>query len=88
MLRQVLQLNLGVKAALGFHHHFRENAGIIVPLPEAFQISISPFVVNDEGHHIVAQALFEQNQPTDPAAAVLEGKNLLKAYMEPTFEME
>ena len=57
MLRQVLQLNLGIKAALGFHYHFRENAGVIVPLPESLQISVAPFVVNDEGHHIVAQAL-------------------------------
>ena len=82
MLRQVLQLNLGVKAALGFHHHFRENAGIIFPFPETFQISVAPFVVNDEGHHIVTQAFLEQNQPTDSAVAVLEGKYPLKAYME------
>lgn len=77
-----MQLNLSIKAALGFHHHFRQNAGVIVPLPETFQISVSPFVVDDEGHHIVPQALLEQDQPTDSAVAVLKGKNPLKAHME------
>ena len=82
MLRQILQLNLGVKAALGFHHHFRQNAGIIVPFPETLQISVSPFIINDEGHHIVPQALFEHKQTANAAISVLKGKSSLKPDME------
>ena len=54
MLRQHLQLNLGIEAALGFHYHFTQDTGIIVPFPDAFQVPAAALIVDDEGHDIVA----------------------------------
>ena len=45
---------MGFEAALGFHHHFTQDAGIIVPLPDTLQVPAAALIVDDEGHDIVA----------------------------------
>ena len=82
MLGQLLQLNLGIEAALGFHHNFSENAAVVVPFPKAFQVTGAALIIQDEGHHIMPQAFLEHDQPTDPTVVIFEGEDPLEAYVE------
>ena len=61
MLRQHLQLNLGIEAALGFHHNFTQDARIIVPLPDALQVPAAALIVQDEGHDLMPQTFLEHD---------------------------
>ena len=82
MLGQLLQLNLGIEAALGFHHDFGQDASVIVPFPEAFQVACPALIIQDEGHHIMPQAFLEHDQPSNSTVIVFEGENPLEAHME------
>ena len=82
MLGQLLQLNLGIEAALGFHHHFSQNTAVVVPFPEAFQVACPALIIQDKGHHIMPQAFLEHDQPSDSAVTIFERKDPLEAHME------
>ena len=79
---EFLELDLGFEAVLGFHYHVYQFVSVGVPLFDPAQVSGAAFVVDDEGHHIVAQTFLEHKQSTDAAIAVLEGEDFLKTDME------
>ena len=82
MLGQLLQLNLGIEAALGFHHNFGQNAAVIVPFPKTFQITCPALIVQNEGHHIMPQAFLEHDQASNSAVVIFERKDPFEAHME------
>ena len=51
---------------------------ILVPCPDAAQVSRAALVINDEGHDAMVQALLEHNQSTHATVTVFEGEDLLK----------
>lgn len=53
---EFLEFDLGFKAVLGFHDYIYQFVAIGVPFLDAAQIPGTAFVVDDEGHHIMAQA--------------------------------
>ena len=53
---ELLEFDLGFEAVLGFHDHVYQFVVVFVPLFDAAQIPGAAFVVDDEGHHIMAQA--------------------------------
>ena len=55
---------------------------ILVPFPDAAQVSGSALIINDEWHDIMEQALLKQNESANTTIAILEGENLLKPNME------
>lgn len=79
---EFLEFDLGFEAVLGFHYHVHKFVSIGVPLFDAAQIPGAAFVVDDEWHHIVAQAFLKEDQSAYPSVAVLEGEYLLKADVE------
>ena len=82
MLGQLLQLDLGIEAALGFHHNFGQNAAVIVPFPETFHVTGPALIIQNEGHHIMPQAFLKHDQPTDSTVVIFEGKDSFEAHME------
>ena len=79
---EFLEFDLGFEAVLGFHDYIHKFVSIGVPLFDATQIPGAAFIVDDEGHHTVAQAFLEHNQSADAAISILEGEDLLEADME------
>lgn len=79
---EFLELDLGFEAVLGFHYHVYQFVTVIVPFFDATKVAGSAFVVDDERHNIVAQALLEHQQSAYSPIAVLEGEDLLEADME------
>ena len=79
---ELLEFDLGFEAVLGFHYHVYQFVPVVVPFFDATEVSRTAFIVDDEGHHIVAQALFEHKQSAHAAVAVLKGKDLLEADAE------
>ena len=79
---ELLEFDLGFEAVLGFHHNVHQFVPVIVPLFDTPKVSGAAFVVNDEGHNVVAQAFLEHKQSAHAAVAVLEGEDLLEADME------
>lgn len=79
---EFLEFDLGFEAVLGFHYHVYQFVPVCVPFLDALKVAGSAFVIDDEGHNIVAQAFLEQDQSTNTAIAVLEGEYLLEADVE------
>ena len=79
---EFLELDLSFEAVLGFHHHIYQFVPVGVPFFDAAQIPGAAFIVDNEGHHIVAQAFLEHQQSTNTAISVLEGEDLLEPDME------
>ncbi len=79
---EFLELDLGFEAVLGFHYHIYQFVPVGMPFFDTPEIPGTAFVVDDEGHHIVAQALLEHKQSAHATVAVLEGEYLLKADVE------
>ena len=52
---ELLEFDLGFEAVLGFHYHVYQLIAVIVPLFDTSEVAGSAFVVDDKGHHIVAQ---------------------------------
>ena len=79
---ELLEFDLGFEAILGFHYHVHQFVVVIVPFLDAPEITGSPFIVDDEGHHIVAQAFLEHKQSANATVPVLEGEYFLEADVE------
>ena len=79
---ELLEFDLGFEAVLGFHYHVHQFVTVIVPLFDTTEVAGAAFVVDDEGHNIVAQAFLKEDQSAHAAVAVLEGEDLLKADVE------
>ena len=67
---------------MGFEAGSEQSGLVHIPFADAFEILRTPFIVEDEGRDLVAQALLEHEQPTDAPVAVSEGADALKAHME------
>ena len=59
---ELLELDLGFEAFLGFHDYIHQFVVVNLPFFDATEVAGAAFVVDDEGHHIVAQAFLEQDQ--------------------------
>ena len=79
---ELLKLDLGFEAVLGFHYHVYQFVTVIVPLFDTTKVAGAAFVINNKGHHIVAQTFLEHKQSAYTAVAVLEGEDLLEADLE------
>jgi hypothetical protein len=75
---EFLEFDLGFKAVLGFHYHVYQFVSVGVPLFDAAQIPGTAFVVDDEGHNVMAQAFLKHKQSAHAAVAVLKGEDLLE----------
>ena len=69
---ELLELDLGFEAVLGFHDHIHQFVPVGVPFLDAPKISGAAFVVDDKGHHIVAQTFLEHQQSAHATVAVLK----------------
>ena len=65
-----------------FHDHIHQFVAVGVPFLDATEVTRAAFVVDDEGHNVVAQALLEHQQSANATVAVLEGEDFLKADVE------
>ena len=79
---EFLELDLGFEAILGFHYHLHQFVPVSIPFFNATQIPGAAFIIDDEGHHTVAQAFLEHQQSAHPTVAVLKGEYFLKADVE------
>ena len=79
---ELLDLDLGFEAVLCFHYHVDQFVVVVVPLFDAPEIPGTAFVVDDEGHHIVAQAFLKEEQSAHTPVAVFKGEDFLKADVE------
>ena len=52
---ELLKFDLGFEAVLGFHYHVYQFVLVNLSLFDATEVSGAAFVVDDEGHNIVAQ---------------------------------
>ena len=55
---ELLEFDLGFEAFLSFHYYVHQFVPVGVPFFDAAQITGAALVVDDEGHHIVANLLF------------------------------
>ena len=58
---ELLEFDLGFEAVLGFHDYVYQFVPVGVPFFDATEVTGAVFVVDDEGHPIVAQAFFCSN---------------------------
>ena len=79
---EFLELDLGFEAVLGFHYHVHQFVPVNLPFLDATEVTGAAFIVDDEGHHIVAQAFLKEDQSTHTTVAVLEGEDLLEPDVE------
>ena len=79
---EFLELDVGFEAVLSFHDHIHQFVSVGVPFLDTAQIPGAAFVVDDERHHTVAQALLEHQESPYPSVAVLKGEDLLEADVE------
>ena len=79
---ELLEFDLGLEAILGFHYHVYQFVPVVVPFLDAPEVAGSAFVIDDKGHHIVAQTFLEHQQSTHATVAVLKGEYLLEANVE------
>ena len=79
---KLLEFNLGLKAVLGFHNNIYQFVPVAVPLFDSTKVSGATFIVDDEWHHIVAQAFLEHKQSANATVPVLEGEYFLEADVE------
>ena len=56
---ELLEFDLGFEAFLGFHNYVHQFVVVFVPFFDAPEVARAAFIVDDEWHHIVAQALLE-----------------------------
>ena len=69
---------MGFEAVLGFHHNIHQFVTVIRPLLDAAKVAGAALIVDDEMHHIVAQALLKQNKSTNTTFSIFKEKYLLK----------
>ena len=79
---EFLELDLGFEAVLGFHDYVYQFVPVVVPLFDTTEVAGAAFVVDDERHHIVAQAFLKEDQSAHAAIAILEGEDFLKPDAE------
>ena len=79
---EFLEFDLGFEAVLGFHYYVYQFVVVNLPFFDTPEVTGAAFVVDDERHHIVAQALLEHNESTYTTVAVLKGEYLLEADVE------
>ena len=79
---EFLELDLGFEAVLGFHYHVYQFVVVIVPFFDVADIAGTAFIIDDEGHNVVAQTFLEHKQSAHATVTVLEGEDLIKADME------
>lgn len=79
---QLLQVDPGLEASLCFEAGREQGGSIHVPFADAFEILRAPLVIEDERRDLMAQALFEHEQPADASIAIREGADAFKAHME------
>ena len=54
---ELLEFDLGLEAVLGFHYHFYQFVAVNLPLFDTTEMTGTAFIVDDEWHNAVAQAL-------------------------------
>ena len=69
---QLLQVNLGLEAGLGFQAGREQGGFVHIPFVDAFEVFRAPLVVEDARRDLMAQALFEHEQPADTSVAIPE----------------
>lgn len=79
---QNLTFNLAVKSFLGIDYNLRKNTGICFPIAEAVQISGTFFVIENERHNIMTEALFEHDQPSNSSVSIFEREDALKLIVK------
>jgi len=79
---EFLEFDLGAVTLLGFQDYFQEGVLVFVPGFDALDISRPAFIVQDEGHYVVAQAFLEHDESPYPAVAVAEGCKSEELHME------
>lgn len=67
---------------MGFDADIHQNIGIIVPAPDAIQITGAALVVDDEGNDAMPEAFFENDQSAYTPVAIFVGADTFKLYME------
>ena len=61
---------------------FESRIRIIIPTPDAIQITGAALVVDDEGNDAMPEAFFEHDQAAYASVAILIRMDTLKLYME------
>ena len=71
-----------LKAILGGEAGVHKEAFFTIPFFEAAVVEQLKIVLDDKGHNVVFQALFEEDQTAYATVSVLEGMDAFKGYME------
>ena len=80
--KKLLQIDLGGEALLGFLTGNKQGRFVVVPITEALEILSTAFIIQDERHDFVAEALFEHQESADATVTILEGMNPFKSNVE------
>ena len=77
-----MQCNLRLKAQLGLNTYIHQNIRIIIPAPDAIQITGAALVIDDEGNNAMPEAFFEHNQAAYTAIAVFIGADAFELHVK------
>ena len=83
---ELLELDLGFEAFLGFHDYIHQFVVVNLPFFDATEVAGAAFVVDDERHNVVAQAFLEHNESAHTAIPILKGEDFLEANVEMMYE--
>jgi len=71
-----------LKSVLRCQAGIHQKSFFVIPFFETAVVEQLQIVFNDEGYHVVLEALFEEDQAADSAVAVLKGMDALETNMK------